>query len=70
MRPFACCAFNMDGATLGFDQPFGDRESQTVGAAVIGRVRADLIEAFEDVGQMFGGDARSVISHNHFNEFS
>ena len=47
MRPFACCAFNMNSATLGFDQTFGDRESQTVGATVIGRIRADLIEAFE-----------------------
>ena len=47
MRPFACCAFNVDGAALSFDQSFGDRESQTIGAAVIGRIRADLIEAFE-----------------------
>lgn len=70
MRPFACCAFNMDGATLGFDQPFGDRESQTVGAAVIGRVRADLIEAFEDVGQMFGGNTGSIIRNNYLNKFA
>ena len=47
---FARCTLDMDDPMLGFDQGFGDRESQTIGATVIGRVGADLVETVEQVG--------------------
>lgn len=48
--PFASRTFDMDVSMLGFDQRLGDRESQTIGATVIGRVGADLVETVEQVG--------------------
>src|ERR1700675_1232204 len=54
-------AFGADGAAVGQHDVFGDGEAQAGAAGFAGAGFVDAIEAFEQAGQVLGGDAGAEI---------
>ena len=50
-------AFGTDGAGVGAHDVFGDGEAEAGSPGLSGAGFVDAVEAFEEAGQVFGGDA-------------
>src|SRR5690606_5642927 len=54
-------ALDLDPAAVRFDDQLGDCEAQPGAAALAIPARVDAVEALEDMGQVLGRDARSLV---------
>ena len=61
IRAVARFADSLDRAAVGFDDAFGDGQSETSAALVASRI--DLIKPVENFGEMFDGNSRAGVGH-------
>src|SRR5579864_4812057 len=59
-------AFGADGAGVGAHDVFGDGQAEAGAAGFAGAGFIDAVEAFEEAGQMLGGDSSAEIAHVEF----
>src|SRR5205807_3213390 len=64
---FRSTAFGPDGASVGFDESLADGQSETGAARMLLSAMSRAVETLEDVWQLVGGDARSIVRNRYDN---